>query len=148
MSKLEKEGVKQTKAQKSLIDIKLGESIRRLRILRGYSQDAVARKIGVTFQQLQKYECGLNRVCVSRLFDISKSFSVPPSYLVNLVNDDVQSQCVSEEGAEFLYKNGVKSVEIDDKEMLALIRAYKTISKPEVRKKAISLIRCLGEESD
>ncbi|MBQ4874500.1 MAG: helix-turn-helix transcriptional regulator [Rickettsiaceae bacterium H1] len=135
--------VNPTKAQKSSIDVKLGQQIRKLRILRGYSQDAIAKKIGITFQQLQKYERGINRVCVSRLVDICSFFSIRPSYFIDALSGNGQHS-LSEDEERFVYDISYDQVE-NNKEMLSLIRAYKSISNPSVRKKVISLIKSLGE---
>lgn len=145
MSHPNKAVVNPTKAQKSPVDVKLGQQLRKLRIMRGYSQDAIAKKIGITFQQLQKYERGINRVCVSRLVDICKFFSIPPSHLVDTLSSDVgNNSFLNEDGDEFVYE--VEYDDIDNKEVLALIRAYKSISNANIRRKVINLIKSLGEE--
>ncbi len=138
-----------TRAQKNSVDVRLGQQIRKLRIMRGYSQDAIAKRIGVTFQQLQKYERGINRVCVSRLVDICKFFAIHPSYFVdNLVEkSDVCGGALSEDSDEFQDESG-RGSSIDNKEMLALIRAYKSISSPNIRKKVINLIKSLSDEAN
>ena len=58
-------------------DVAIGQKVRALRFDRGLSQDALAEKIGVTFQQLQKYENGVNRVSAGRLFRIAAALNVP-----------------------------------------------------------------------
>lgn len=130
------------KDRKSSIDLRLGQQLRKLRILRGYSQEAIASKIGITFQQLQKYERGINRVCVSRLVDICKFFCIPPSYFVDSLSEAVEKNALHEGADGFIYD--FNHDDIDDKEMLALMRAYKKIPSVDVRKKVISLIRSLG----
>jgi transcriptional regulator with XRE-family HTH domain len=59
------------------IDVYVGKQIRGGRILRGLSQSALAQEIGVTFQQLQKYERGYNRVCASKLYGIAVFLKLP-----------------------------------------------------------------------
>jgi transcriptional regulator with XRE-family HTH domain len=58
-------------------DVAIGQKVRALRLDRGLSQGALAEKIGVTFQQLQKYENGLNRISAGRLLRIAAAFGVP-----------------------------------------------------------------------
>lgn len=58
------------------VDQRLGESLRRIRIKRGVSQTEIAESVGVTFQQIQKYEIGANRLSVSRLIDLAKYLNV------------------------------------------------------------------------
>ena len=58
------------------VDIHVGRRLRQLRTLRGLSQEKLGEAIGLTFQQVQKYERGVNRIGASRLFDISKVLGV------------------------------------------------------------------------
>src|SRR5882672_3836956 len=62
------------------IDVHVGQRIRQRRSLLGMSQEKVAQALGLTFQQVQKYERGTNRVGSSRLFDLTRILSVPISY--------------------------------------------------------------------
>lgn len=59
------------------IDLYVGKRLRRRRRLLGLTQQALAEQIGIRFQQIQKYECGANRVSASRLFELSEALSVP-----------------------------------------------------------------------
>lgn len=135
------------KTQKNIKDIKLGQEIRKLRVMRGYSQDAIARKIGITFQQFQKYERGINRVCVSRLIDICNVFGVHPSYFIDLLNgEEGGNDSLYEQESDFIHNNDVNDPDdITNKEILHLIRSYKSISNVKIRKKIVKLIQSLGE---
>lgn len=62
------------------VDVYVGSMIKRRRIECGLSQDELGQRIGLTFQQIQKYERGANRVSASRLFDIAEALEVPPAY--------------------------------------------------------------------
>ena len=62
------------------VDIQVGRKLKQIRTLRRLSQTDVARKLNVSFQQIQKYEIGSNRVAASRLFELSQILEVPPSY--------------------------------------------------------------------
>lgn len=64
--------VSQTTSQPHAVDILVGNNLRRVRLLRGISQTALAKGIGITFQQVQKYEKGANRVSASKLWEISR----------------------------------------------------------------------------
>lgn len=59
------------------IDLYVGKRLRRRRRLLGLTQQALAEQVGIRFQQIQKYECGANRVSASRLFELSEALSVP-----------------------------------------------------------------------
>lgn len=70
-------------------DVSIGQRIRQRRLTLGLKQQQVAELIGVKFQQLQKYESGMNRVSGSRLIDLSRALSVPPAFfLAGFENDD------------------------------------------------------------
>ncbi len=142
MAQREKAVAVSARTSKSDFDIKLGQQIRKLRIMRGCSQDEIARNIGVTFQQLQKYERGINRVCVSRLIDICKFFAIQPSCIIdNLSTSDPAS--FNENNTNFIYDSS--GTDSDNKEILSLVRAYKNIPQHNVRKKVIALIRAIGD---
>ncbi len=62
------------------VDIHVGKKIRQARLVRGLTQSGVAKQLGLSFQQLQKYETGFNRVSASKLFELSQLLDVTPSY--------------------------------------------------------------------
>lgn len=62
------------------VDIHVGRKLKQIRTLRGYSQTDVAQRLGLSFQQIQKYEIGSNRIAASRLFELSRIFETTPSY--------------------------------------------------------------------
>lgn len=62
------------------VDIHVGKKIREARLVRGLTQSAVAKQLGLSFQQLQKYETGYNRVSASKLFELSQLLEVPPAF--------------------------------------------------------------------
>lgn len=62
------------------IDLHVGRRLRRRRRLMGMTQQQLAEMVGIRFQQIQKYECGANRITASRLFELSSSLSVPIQY--------------------------------------------------------------------
>lgn len=109
------------------IDIHVGERVRARRLLTGQSQDAFASKLGVTFQQVQKYEKGANRISASRLYRIAKILNVPVSFFF----EDM-------DGQEVL--SGLK------REGLELVRAFNRIEQASTRKQVISLIHSLADE--
>lgn len=63
-----------------VIDVYVGSRARKLRAMRGLSQAQLAKKLGLSFQQVQKYETGANRISARRLYELCKVFSVPPGY--------------------------------------------------------------------
>eukprot|EP01035_Chromulina_nebulosa_P005144 gene5145-6981_t len=99
------------------IDIHLGRRLRRRRRLLGLTQQELAETCGVRFQQIQKYECGANRISASRLWQLSEALEVPVGYFYDGLSDadrrELQSESAGEGGEMFARK-----------ETLDLIRAY------------------------
>lgn len=69
------------------VDVHVGKKIKQMRALRRLSQTDVAQKLNLSFQQIQKYEIGSNRVAASRLYELSKIFGVPTSYFFDGLPD-------------------------------------------------------------
>lgn len=70
------------------VDIHVGKKIREARLVRGLTQSAVARELGLSFQQLQKYETGYNRVSASKMFELSQLLEVSPSFFFEGLGDE------------------------------------------------------------
>ncbi|MEM7441955.1 MAG: helix-turn-helix domain-containing protein [Pseudomonadota bacterium] len=121
--------------------------VRARRALLGYSQERLGDAIGLTFQQVQKYERGTNRVSASRLWDLSAALGVPISYFFDGL--DAESQ------AEALATFDSSGSAFDDdlmgrRETLELVRAYYTINDPAVRRRIYDLARTIsrGDEEE
>src|ERR1700689_2171940 len=74
------------------VDVHVGARLRLRRTLLGMSQEKLGEAIGLTFQQVQKYERGANRVGASRLFDLSRVLDVPVSFFFDDISDDVSQR--------------------------------------------------------
>lgn len=79
-------------AKANPVDVYVGNRLRSRRILLGISQKKVAEKLGITFQQVQKYECGSNRISASRLWDISQILKIPVEYFFSGMEGEIQNQ--------------------------------------------------------
>jgi transcriptional regulator with XRE-family HTH domain len=111
------------------IDVYVGSRVRMRRLLLGLSQERLADQIGVTFQQVQKYEKGMNRIGASRLQKIAEVLSAQPSYFFQ--QDD--NQPLTLEGLEMPQKADPVSEFLRSKEGLALNRAFLKINDPQIR---------------
>jgi len=132
----------------SPIDVHVGTRIRLRRTLLGMSQERLGEALGLTFQQVQKYERGVNRVGASRLFDLSRVLDVPISFFF----DDMPENLA----ASFGGPNGRRPGTLPDgqeafpddtlnrRETLELVRAYYRITDPNVRKRMFDLIKSMG----
>lgn len=74
------------------VDIVTGVVLRRLRENAGVTQEVLSKRIGLSYQQLQKYESGQNRVSISRLFDIAEMLNVAPHILIQLVELEFEAE--------------------------------------------------------
>ena len=123
------------------IDVHVGSRVKLRRTLLGLSQDRLAESLGITFQQVQKYENGANRVGASRLFQIGRVMGVPVSFFFDgYQQDDKPSQKQVAES-----KKQLDDTVLAKKETLDLVRSYYGIEDPTVRKKIFDMIKSLGE---
>lgn len=123
------------------VDIYVGKKLRSRRTLLGRSQEEIGTAVGITFQQIQKYERGLNRIGSSRLYEFSRLLGVEISYFFEGIDDKSISgtETVAVGPVQFEHAN------VENKEVLALVRAYYGISSLQVRKKMLSLIKSLSD---
>ena len=140
-----------TETRPSPVDVHVGARIRLRRTLLGLSQERLGEALGLTFQQIQKYERGVNRVGASRLFDLSRVLDVPISFfydnmpggaaLQSNAASSVQQKLsgFSEQAATF----GDDSL-AGSRETLDLMRAYYRIKDPAIRKRVVDLMKSMG----
>ncbi len=117
------------------VDIHVGGRIRLRRTLLGFSQEKLANALGITFQQVQKYENGTNRVGASRLFHIAKVLKVPVSFFYEGLEQSSEEQSEDLGAANMLNK----------KETVDLVRVYYTIEDPIVRNKFLEMIKTFAK---
>ena len=127
------------------VDIHVGSRLRIRRTLLGLSQEALGEAVGLTFQQIQKYEKGANRMGASRLFHFSQFLNVPISYFFGDMPGDVEATG----GRRVVLPEGGNQLEGRDdmmlrRETLLLVRAISGIKDPRVRKEIEQLIRAAG----
>ena len=122
------------------IDVHLGKRLRRRRRLLGLTQQQLAGTVGVRFQQIQKYECGANRISASRLWQLSEALEVPVGYFYDGLSDAARRELAnqdSNEGGEMFAR----------KETLDLIRAYYQLGE-RPRRRLLDLAKSLNGETD
>lgn len=126
------------------IDVHVGGRVRLRRMMVGFSQDKLGEALGLTFQQVQKYEKGINRIGASRLFQISKTLSVP----VQFFYDDYGDEGAMIAGfAEEPAKDPVASDFMDllsTPEGVQLCKSFSSIKDPQVRRKVLDLVKTLA----
>lgn len=129
------------------VDIHVGQRLRLRRTLLGMSQEKLGDAVGLTFQQIQKYERGANRIGASRLYMFSRILDVPVSYFF----EDMPEEIRTHEGqlAIGLSDQPQEPIERDPmarRETLELVRAYYAVGDPRVRRRIVDLVRSLGQE--
>lgn len=112
-------------SQPSPVDIQVGKKIRERRLICGLSQADLAKKAGISPQQIQKYETGVTRIVVDKLYELAEALSVDISYfLTNISENAAELHC---EKKTFDYDNS----NVDGEEMLKFVKEYRKI-KDEV----------------
>ncbi len=115
------------------------------RTILGLSQEAVGKQIGVTFQQIQKYERGINRMGASRLYDFARALGVQIAYFFEGYGDYVVEE---DAGLAMNEPNAAKfeGEQLNNRETMEVMRAYYRIKNPAVRKRIIDLIKAMAAE--
>ncbi|MBY6047967.1 helix-turn-helix transcriptional regulator [Vannielia litorea] len=122
------------------VDIHVGKRVRHRRWMVGMTQQQLAEKVGIKFQQIQKYETGMNRVSASRLWDISHALDVPISFFFEGLSEDLPQVAKTEvsEG------ESVPGDILGDREALELVRSYYAIPESQ-RRRLFDLARVLSD---
>jgi transcriptional regulator with XRE-family HTH domain len=131
------------KKQANPIDAQVGNRVRLRRMLIGMSQEKLGELLGLTFQQVQKYEKGVNRIGAGRLFQVSRILSVPIDYFYEGVVDQLPSPAPG--FAEDAPNPPVMEF-LSSGEGLQLSLAFMRIREPKVRKRVLDLVKSLANE--
>lgn len=129
------------------VDHYVGRRLRSRRTLLGMSQENLGEAVGVTFQQIQKYERGLNRIGASRLYEFSRVLGVPVAYFFEDFFEGTAEQAPNEESKAAGFSESLETYEYEkmgNKEVLTLVRSFHEIEDPLVRKRVLSLIKSLA----
>ena len=122
----------------------VGAHIRRLRLAKGVSQETLGENIGVTFQQVQKYERGANRVSASKLYDIAKTLQVPVSFFFEGLADPMSG---AEIDATTQHAEKVVQEFLTTPEGLELAEVFPRIGRGRVRRQVLDLVRAMADEA-
>lgn len=139
--------IENKKGRANPVDAYVGARVRLRRNILGFSQQVLAEKIGLTFQQLQKYERGVNRIGASRLYDLSKALSTTVSYFFDGV-DERRGGPAEIDGVYALsedYEAPLKPDPIMRKETAELLKAYYSIPDEKLRKNVLNMAKSLGK---
>ncbi|MEM7239969.1 MAG: helix-turn-helix transcriptional regulator [Pseudomonadota bacterium] len=114
------------------VDEHVGQRVRQRRWMVGMTQQQLGNKVGIKFQQIQKYETGTNRISASRLWDIADALDVPVSFFFEGIEGGNQSS------------GNARGDMMTDKEALELVRAYYSIPETQ-RRRLFDLARVLSD---
>ncbi|MBE0694471.1 MAG: helix-turn-helix transcriptional regulator [Aquamicrobium sp.] len=131
----------ESKKKPNPIDVHVGGRIRLRRNMLGMSQEKLGEHLGITFQQIQKYEKGTNRVGASRLQAIASILEVPVAYFFEDAPGGTPAEGFAEESQTAYVVDFLSSTE-----GLMLNRAFARIGDPKVRRRIIDLVRTLADE--
>ncbi len=128
------------KGKPNPIDIHVGSRVRIRRTLFGLSQGKLGKAVGVTFQQLQKYETGANRIGASRLYALSQVLDVPVAYFFEDMPRKISGKGGKSVPAKRIQEE-FSAGPLAKRETLKLVRAYYRIKDPNVRKRLFDLVK-------
>ncbi len=129
------------------VDVHVGARVRMRRAFLGMSQTSLGEAIGLTFQQVQKYERGANRISASRLFALSRVLDVPVEYFFDDMPTAVAASSPAQGGGKAKKPPSYKPDPMATRETMELVRAYYKITDPEIRKHLFEMTKTLGARS-
>jgi transcriptional regulator with XRE-family HTH domain len=125
------------------IDAHVGTRVRLRRMLLGMSQEKLGEHLGLTFQQVQKYEKGVNRIGASRLFDLARVLGVPIQFFYDEAPSEISDALPQAGFAERPAESYVVEF-LSTREGLELNKAFVKIADPKVRRSVVDLVRSLS----
>ena len=127
------------------IDLHVGKRLKKARVARGMSQERLAKAMNITFQQVQKYEKGLNRIGASRLWDLAQVLNVPVGYFYEGMSEETQDMSPRKIN---IMKDNDGNFRVDDlvltPEDIEFILCYKQIKNPLVVQNILNLMKSLS----
>lgn len=126
------------------VDVHVGSRVRLRRTLLGLSQEKLGEAIGLTFQQVQKYERGANRIGASRLYDLARVLDVPVGFFFEEMTPETQQNSPAQARELREEPEPYEPDPMAKRETLELVRAYYRITDPQVRRRLFELTKALA----
>lgn len=126
------------------VDVYVGSRLRLRRTVLGMSQEKLGDAVGLTFQQIQKYEKGANRIGASRLFQFARALDVAPAFFFDGLDQPVgepQPGLAEAPAAPYAADSG------GSRDSLEMMRAFNTIGDPAVRRRIFELVKAIAERA-
>ncbi len=127
------------------IDVHVGRRVRMRRTLLGMTQTSLGEAIGLSFQQVQKYENGKNRIGSSRLFDLSRALDVPVESFFEEMPSEVAARSPAQKRHRAKAPPSYERDPLAKRETLQLVRAYYKITDPQVRKRLREMAKAAAD---
>lgn len=125
------------------VDLHVGARVRMRRKFLGMSQEGLAESIALTFQQVQKYERGSNRISASKLYEIARALKAPVAYFFEGYGQSEAVDGFSESESEQFVHGFLMTTE-----GIELAEAFPRIKNPKLRRKVLDLVRALAEDAE
>ena len=131
------------------VDVHVGGRLRMRRLYLGMSQSTLAHGLGLTFQQIQKYERGSNRISASRLFDLTRILDVPVSFFFDDMPEKLDSSDRRREDEMSSFNAGAQGLgdPTAQRDTLELVKAYYSIEDLAVRRRICEIMRALAADA-
>ena len=123
------------------VDVHVGRRLKMRRMMIGMSQEKLGNELGLTFQQIQKYEKGVNRVGASRLYDVARALGVSVQYFFEDLPETGPSRSFDLSGRDAVMEC------LNSAEGLALITSFSQITDAATRRRIVELVRTLGNDA-
>jgi transcriptional regulator with XRE-family HTH domain len=137
---------RKTKGTANSVDVHVGQRLRVRRSLLGLSQEKLAEAIGLTFQQVQKYERGMNRISAGRLYQFSRILDVPVAYFFEQLGHIPENQNIARGFSDNEQEGFLAPDLMHSKETLDLLRAYYSIPSEKSRRNIYKYIKAVALE--
>lgn len=125
------------------VDVHVGARVKLRRTMLGMSQDKLGESLGLTFQQIQKYEKGVNRIGASRVFQIARILDVPIQYLFDDFDTPPMAGFAEDDGETASFMDLLSTPD-----GVQLCRHYSKITDPKVRKRVLDLVKAIAEPEE
>ncbi len=134
------------------VDIYVGAKVKARRLILGLSQEELAKSIGLTFQQVQKYERGTNRISVSRLIDICRTLKTPVDYFFDgsfalPKVPGATAKPMLNKGFGDVRQEPLEADPLMKKDVLELVRAYSRIKSPQLKKQILEMAKAMSNDA-
>ena len=129
------------------VDIHVGGRLRERRGFLGMTQEQLGSALGITFQQVQKYERGANRIGASRLYNICRVLEVAPGYFFDGLTGTPAAGLAEDDQTPYDADNADGKRSAIDREAMELVRAFRQINDPMMRRRVLELVRAMSKDT-